>query len=1137
MNKRCYMGNSKRIVRLFVSLCFVSSAISPIPSIASPNSNFGQSKADKVTLEHVLLELQAKFNNSLVYNVEDISNIQVQNINMNSSLTAILDQLFESTPFKYEKVNDHIVIVRDKAPQITKSQEKSDMLRITGRVLDETGQALPGVTIQVDKSTRGVSTDLDGSFTIELKKGESINVSFVGYQTQKHTITSEKDYTFILEPQVNELDEVAIVAFGKQKKESVVSSITTVKPSELKVPSSNLTTALAGRIAGLISYQTSGEPGQDNAQFYIRGVSSFGAGSKKDPLILIDNIEMTANDLARLQTDDIASFSIMKDASAAALYGARGANGVILVTTKEGKEGSAKVSVRFETSASMPTREVELADPITYMRLHNEAVKTRNPLGVLPYSESKIANTRDGVNDMAFPATDWFDMLFKDMAVNTRLNFNVSGGGKVARYYLAGTFNQDNGVLKVDGKNNFNNNINLKKYVLRSNININLSKTTEAVVRLHGTFDDYVGPLDGGSAIYNQAIQANPVLFPAVYRPDAKNQMAKQILFGNYENGGYINPYANLVRGYKDESTSMMLAQVELKQKLDIITKGLSFRLLGNTTRSSFFDARRVSTPYYYGLDSYDRLTDAYTLKQITTGSEGLTYEEGTNDISSSFYMETALDYSRTFKEKHSVSALMVLTMRSSLNANAGTLQKSLAYRNMGIAGRLTYAFDNKYFTEANFGYNGSERFSKNERWGFFPSLGLGWMVSNENFYTDGLRHVMPKMKFKFTYGLVGNDAIGSADDRFFYLSQVNLNDGNKGFVFGSQFGEHANGVSIQRYDNDKITWETSHKMNIGAEFNLFDKLEIQADYFTEKRDNILMDRTSIPTYIGLSAPVRANVGKAKSYGAEVSLEYNQSVNQHVWLTGRANFTYAASEFVAYEEPNYPNMPWLSKVGRNLGQNEGYIAERLFVDEYDIYNSPTQNFSSDRVMAGDIKYKDINKDGKITELDKVAIGFPTTPEIIYGFGFSMGVRGFDLSAFFQGSARSSFWIDPSATSPFIGGQTALLKAYAEDHWSEDNRNIHALWPRLSETRRANNMQTSTWFMRDGGFLRLKSAEVGYTLPKRFTKRIKMDMIRVYASGTNLFTFSKFKLWDVEMGGNGLGYPIQKVFNGGIQINF
>ncbi len=1009
--------------------------------------------------------------------------------------------------------------------------------RVSGQVIDDQGQPMPGTSIIVKGETRGVISDGNGNFEIAVKATDVLVFEFLGYQKQEVPTQGKTTLKIVMQPKADELDEVTVVAFSKQKKESVIASVSTVNPTELKVPSSNLTTALAGRASGIISYQVSGEPGQDNAQFFIRGISSFGASAKKDPLILIDNIEVTSTDLARLTPDDIASFSVMKDATAAALYGARGANGVILITTKNGVEGKAKLNVRYELSLSEPTTTVDLADPITYMTLHNEAVKTRNPTASVPYSQEKIAGTRKGENPNVFPANDWYNMLFKDVTVNHRVNFNLSGGGAIANYYISGAYSRDNGVLKSDNMNNFKNNIELNRYVLRANFNVKVTNSTTVTARLHGAFDDYSGPLDGGSAIYEMIMNSNPVAFPAVFTPDEVLTARKHTMFGRNADNSYTNPYAEMVRGYKQYSTSTMLAQVEIKQDLSAITEGLSIRALANTNRYSYFDLRREMTPYYYTLGTYDRDTGVYTVSALNEGSNALSYVEGAKDVNSSLYLEAAADYNRTFNDKHNVTGLLVYTMQHQLYGNAGDLQGSLPYRNMGLAGRFTYSYDSRYFVEANFGYNGSERFDKNHRWGFFPSAGLGYIVSNETFYPESLKRVLSLVKLKATYGLVGNDAIGSG--RFFYLSNVNLNDASQSISFGTLINTTKPGVTISQYANPNISWEISRKMNLGLELGLWDDaLSVQLDYFTENRSNILMTRSYVPSSAGFEADITANVGEAQGRGFEAALQFNHSFNKDMWLTATGNFTYATSEYKIYEEPDYSATPWLSHVGHSLGQTYGYVAERLFVDDREVQNSPTQNFGGDiATAAGDIKYKDINGDGEITTLDRVPIGYPYTPEVIYGFGASFGWKGFDISLFFQGSARSSFWIDPTKVAPFINGQRALLTDIANSVWTEENRDIYAFWPRLSETLSNNNTQTSTWYMRDGSFLRLKSAEIGYTLPSAISKKAGIETARIYVSGSNLLTFSKFKLWDPEMKGNGLGYPVQRVYNIGVQINF
>ncbi|MBO9730902.1 MAG: TonB-dependent receptor [Chitinophaga sp.] len=992
---------------------------------------------------------------------------------------------------------------------------------------------IPGVTVLVMGTSKGTTTNEKGRYFLDAQTGDSLIFRYIGFIEKHVRVGSQSVINITLQSVSSQLKDVVVMAFGTKKKNDVVGSVTTIRPADLKVPSSNLTTALAGRAAGLIAFQRSGEPGQDNAQFFIRGVTTF--GYKKDPLILIDGIELTTTDLARLQVDDIASFSILKDASATALYGSRAANGVILVTTKEGAVGKAHLSFRVENSFSAPTKNIELADPVTYMKLSNEAVLTRDPLGALPYSEEKIENTEAGGNPIAYPANDWRKLMFKDYTMNQRLNLAVSGGGGVARYYVSGAYNRDNGLMKVDKRNNFNTNIRLNSYSLRSNVNVNITRTTEMVVRLSGSFDDYTGPLDGGATMYEKVMRSNPVLFPAYFPKDAEHQHVSHILFGNYDAGQYINPYADMVKGYKNYSRSLMLAQIELKQDLKAIAPGLVLSGMVNTNRTSYFDVSRFYNPFWYKMDAYDKLENQYFITNINPneGTEYLGYNEGGKTISTAFYLESRLNYDHSFN-KSDVSGMVVFMAQNRLNANAGDLQQSLPFRNMGISGRATYAYDKRYYTEINFGYNGSERFDRHHRFGFFPSVGLAWTVSNEHFF-ESLKSVVSNMRLRGTYGIIGNDAIGSPQDRFFYLSNVNMNDDKRSATFGRDPGTlySLNGVSISRYANPNITWETSKQKNIALDLGLFNKLNITAEYFSQYRDHILMDRAAIPEAAGFAAPIRANVGVATAQGVDLSMDYKQFFKNDFWVSVMANFTYATSQYKNYEEPRY-NESYRYHTGYSINQTFGYIAEKLFVDDAEAANSPKQNFGP--YGGGDIKYLDVNHDGQLTEADKVAIGNPTVPEVIYGFGFSLGYKNFDFSSFFQGLSNESFWIDPAATAPFAG-QNQLLKAYADDHWSEDHQDVHALWPRLSPDFNQNNTQPSTWFMRNGAFLRLKQVEIGYTLPRSWQKRLHTSTCRFYVNATNLLTFSKFKLWDVEMGGKGLGYPIQRVFNIGLNLNF
>ena len=1024
--------------------------------------------------------------------------------------------------------------------------------QITGVVVHATdGSPLAGVSVSAKNTQHAVATGDDGRYSINVPNDRGILVfTYVGFKPKEESIGGRPIVNVELESDEDLLDEVVVVAFGQQKKESMVSSITTVNPKELKGPTSNLTSMLAGRVSGMIAYQSSGEPGSDNAQFFIRGITSFGSG-KIDPLILIDGMESTSNALARLQPDDIAGFSVLKDAAAASLYGARGANGVVLVTTKSGVNDRTHFNFRLENSISQNTTNFNLADNITYMQLANEAVLTRNPIGALPYTQNKIDKTAAGENPLLYPSNDWIGMLIKDYTANQRFNMNVRGGGRVAQFYISGTYNRDNGMLKSNSKNSFDNNIDLKNYEVRSNVNVMLTPSTEGIVRTSGNFTDYTGPVGGGSAVFRSATTANPVLFPAVF-PASDISYAKHPLFGNAPRGNgddvYANPYASMVSGFQQYSQTQLNVQLEIKQDFNFLTEGLRARVMAYTQRHSYFSLERQYNPFYYFASPNNFSPSGYSLRLLNEegATEYLNYDEGDKIVNTTAYLETAVNYNRTFGQKHDVSGMLIGIFRNHLNGNAGSLQLSLPFRNQGLSGRFTYGYDNRYLFEANFGFNGSERFAKNNRFGFFPSVGVAWNINNEQFF-EPILPVISKLKLRATYGMVGNDQIGSDNDRFFYMSNVNMNDGGRGAVFGENYAYNRPGVSISRYANNDVTWEKAYKTNIGMDLELFNQLNMIVDVFHERRTNILMARSYIPSTMGLTAPIAANVGIAEGKGIDMEMDYGTNFGPN-WLRVRGTFTYATSKLLVNEEPAYPaNMQYLSRVGHSLQQYWGLIAERLFIDDEDVRNSPPQAFGE--VRGGDIKYRDLNGDGEVTNLDRVnGLGYPMVPEIIYGAGFSFGTDKFDISAFFQGSARSSLFIDPAAISPFVmsgANQNGLLQVIADDHWSETDRDSYAFWPRLSATGNNNNNQPSTWWMRNGAFVRLKSVELGYNFTGKALQRMNVSGLRLYVNGVNLFMISSFKLWDPEqgsngrdsdrLGSNGLGYPPQKIFNIGVNI--
>lgn len=1016
---------------------------------------------------------------------------------------------------------------------------------ITGTVTDKQNEPLPGVTVQVVGRQGGVITDIDGRFSIEAAPNEELRLQYVGMKPLTVTVGNSTNLNLTMQEDVELLDEVTITAFATQKKESVVSSIETISPKELRIPSSNLTTALSGRLAGVISYQRSGEPGNDNAQFFVRGVTTFGYASS--PLILLDGFEVSSTDLARVDPDNIEQFAVLKDATAAALYGSKGANGVIMVTTKKGVAGKPKISFRADARISAPTKVLETVDGVTYMNLYNQAQFNDNPLLEPYYSAQKIQNTIDNLNEYAYPNLNWYDIMFKPNTVNQHYNMNISGGGTVVKYYLSVSYDKDTGILKDNKLNNFKNNIDIDRFNILANVTMDLTPTTKMDINMNSIFENFTGPLDNTNEIFASVVATNPVEFPKFYLPDEKTAYVKHTLFGSDATGTMTNPFARMVRGYKDGSMGRITSQFSIDQDMDAVLEGLMARAKISIKNDNRYENFRSYDPYLYNIKSYDEFSDTYVLQQVHKGGDALGNPSIQRDGEFKVYMEGGLTYANTFNDIHDLSGLLIYTQEESKNTGIWrdedkTIQRTLPQRNQGLRARVNYGFMQKYLAEASLTYTGSEKFDKSHRWGIFPAFGLGYIISNESFWAP-MENFVPNFKLKYSWGKVGNDQIAGPQDRFFFLSDI----GSGGsYRWGKDFNSNYGGFNINRYANPMITWEIAQKQNIGVEVDLFKNraLKFILEYFTENRKQIYQARANLPATMGLTSNVFGNVGEVKSAGWDGSIDLNHSFNKDLWITGRFNFTYAHNEYVENEEPEY-RYPYLSDIGWPINTWKGYIAERLFIDQADVNNSPRQELGS-IPQAGDIKYKDINGDGRVNSDDQVHIGYPTVPEINYGFGLSAGYKNFDISTFFQGQDRVSFFIDPNARrsnpdrfgiAPFTGHRGAL-KIIADDHWNPNNPVSHAFWPRLSATVNQNNShQNSTWWLRNGRFLRMKTLEVGYTLPTKWFGDIPFSMVRLYFTGQNLFTISDFKLWDPEMGGNGLAYPLQRVYNIGLNVTF
>lgn len=999
---------------------------------------------------------------------------------------------------------------------------------IKGNVKDEKGETLVGVNIQIKGTTTGATTDIDGNFSLNCKPGDVLTISYIGYISQQIKIDKKTALEIILKEDAETLDEVVVTAFGSgQKKASLVGSVQTVKPSDLKVPSANLSTSFAGRMAGVVAVQRSGQPGADGADFWIRGISTIGGATS--PLIILDGVQVSSGDLNALDPEVIEGFSILKDATATALYGSRGANGVMVVTTKSGANlDKPIINFRVEASIAQPTRVPEFVDGATYMELYNEALGNLST-GQAPYSQDRIDGTRNGWNKYVYPNVNWYDEIFKKTAVNENFNFNIRGGGKKVDYFTSISVNRETGMFKNRSKDffSFNNNISLMRYAFQNNVNAHFSSTSTLSLRLNAQMVDKRGPnFDNVNDIFGYTISANPVDFPIMYEPDGVTEHIKWGAYGGATTP--MNPMAAMVSGYRDSFESTVIANLDFEQKLDFITEGLRFKAMVSFKNYSSSATYRVAPYNSYNINSYEKNEDGtydYTLTQNGSDQTVTLATTGGTSGDRRIYIQGMVDYNRTFG-KHDFNGMFVYNQEETAVNNPSNLYTSLPKRKQGLAARVSYGYDSKYLFEANFGYNGSENFAKGHRYGFFPSVALGYNISQEAYF-ESLTDIVSNLKIRGSYGLVGNDQIGS--ERFIYLSDINLQ--GTGYTTGINQNYGLSGPTYNRYANNNLTWEVGKKLNVGMDLQLFRSLNINVDGFQEIRSNIFQKRGTIPNYLGTAkSDIFGNLAKVKNWGFDFSADYGKQIGKDFMITFKGTFTFARNKVLEYDEAvlQYNN---LSQIGQSLNKYCVLVADGLFIDQNHINSNPNQLISGN-VGPGDIKY--LNQpntkgeyDNQIDNNDRRWSGFPTVPEIVYGFGPSIRWKQFDFSFFFQGVANTSLMI--SGIQPF-GTQSNrnVLKFIADDHWSPINQNINAGYPRLTKLDHGNNTTNSTYWLRDGSFLKLKNAEIGYT----------HKWMRFYVTGANLLTFSSFKHWDPEQGsGSGLKYPTQRVFNIGFQMTF
>ena len=1128
-----FMAKEDSVVRkngkyllLFV-FCFL------VVALQAKSPVYGQAKTFTVSLKNVTLKEVISYvekNSQYVFFFKpEVINQSTQiSVSLkNATVKQLLDKVSEQANIVYEMKERQIVLKEKKVSEQSVSQKKR---LLQGLVKDEQGNPIIGASIQLKNTGTGVITDLDGLFQIQVTdKNSVIVISYIGYVTQEISVGDRSSITVQLKEDTKSLEEVVVTAFGAtQKKETMVGSIQQVRPAELKVPSSSLSTSFAGRMAGVIAIQRSGQPGADGADFWIRGKSTFGDAT--GVLIVLDGVEISSSDLNALDPEVIESFSILKDATATAMYGTRGANGVMIVTTKSGQDLLKPIiNFRLETSMSQLTSVPEMVGGVDYMKLYNEALTTRGITTGL-YDDTKIRATEQGLNPLVYPNVDWYNEMFNKNAFAQRFNFNIRGGKKAVTYFMSASVKHDAGNLKSLSKDYFsyNNNINVMRYDFVNNLSIKATNTTKISLGLNVSLRDWKGPSAGVDGIFSMSREASPVDFPIVY--PARNDKEIYTLWGGMSGGiynnGYRNPVAEYVVGYKKQFASTV--NIRLDQDLKMVTKGLKLHVLASFKNWSKTKTTRKAGYNQFEIDQYNEATGEYTLSRVGNEQKTALNTEGAATGDRRIFIQAYLDYKRKFGV-HDVNAMLLYNQDQLDNNKPDNLLSSLPRRKQGIAARLSYAYDDRYLAEVNFGYNGSENFAKNNRFGFFPSIALGYNISQEKFW-EPISNVISHFKLRGSYGLVGNDGI---NERYAYLEDIVLSSDKWKYTTGVNQNVNLQGPVWNRYYNPNLTWEVGKKLNVGFDMQLFHQVNLNFDVFKEIRSKIYMQKVNtLPDFIGTGeTKIYENSGKMKNVGFDIALDYNKQITKDFFLSFKGTLTYAHNTILERDEPPFQLYPNLSSVGYSRGQHLVYVADGLFRDQADVDSHAEQTLGY-IPQPGDIKYVDQpdangNCDGIINTNDRVYMGYPEDPEIVYGFGPSMKYKNWDFSFFFQGAARTSILM--SGFHPFGKNATrGVMKFIADDYWSESNPNPNAAYPRLTRDTNANNTVNSSYWLRNGAFLKLKNAEIGYTF----------KMFRAYLNGSNLLTFSPFKHWDPEMGGgSGMKYPTQRVFNIGIQFTF
>lgn len=1014
------------------------------------------------------------------------------------------------------------------AAQDESSVVQQNTVRLRGVVKDERGETIIGANVVVvEEAANGTITNYEGAFTLNIPDAAiKIKVSYIGYQEK--IVTVKKGVTLIevvLADDALLLDEVQIVAYGAQKKVSITGAISSIKGEDLlKSPTGSLSNVLAGQVTGLSSVQYSGEPGADDAQIYIRGITTLNSSA---PLVQVDGVE---RDFSQIDPNEIESITILKDASATAVFGVRGANGVILITTKRGAEGKAKISFSTSIGVQVPTKLLEFANSYQYATFYNEAQKNDgvDPAG-FKFQPEVLEAFRTHSNPILYPDTDWLDILLKSGAIQSQHNMNISGGVNRLRYFVSlGAFTQEGLFKTFDSGYNFN--FDYKRYNYRANLDFDVTKTTLLQVNLGGRVENKNTPIsaEDQNQLFRHLYWATP--FSGAGIVDGKWIKTNSDYISDPGTDG-LNPYYG--KGYNAKTTNVLNLDLALEQKLDFITSGLRFKAKGAYNSSySHTKTRSSSTPYYTPVKTADG-----TIEYMKSGDDGqLGYSESF-DKGRNWYAEASLSYNRKFG-LHNVGALALYNQSKTYYPKQYT---DIPSGYVGMVGRVTYDFKTRYMAEFNVGYNGSENFAPGKRYGFFPAGSLGWVVSEEKFMQNAT-HIINYLKLRGSYGVVGNDKyyVNDVQQRFMYIPDSYVLGGN-GYNFGTNVSSSQPGAYEGALKNRDVTWEKAYKQNYGIDMAfLKERLMFSADVFKEHREDILVQPETAPGFLGVTLPV-VNLGVVDSHGYEFSLKWNDKIGNNFRYWINANLSYATNKIKEMAEVT-PNEDYLWYTGKPVGTTMvrkfwGFYDETAN-ERYKAQYGQDIATHAGGLKPGDCVYVDLNGDGIIDSDDRCALGYTNNPEYVGGLNLGFSWKGFDFSMQWTGAWNTTRLLQETFREP-MGDTNAkgLLLYQYEQRWTPETA-ASAKLPRATIAHKTNNYADSDLFLVDASYVRLKNIEVGYNFKFPLLTRAGITNCRLYVNGYNLLTFSDFELGDPESRTSSRpAYPLNRVFNIGLKLGF